>query len=268
MTYLLGGKFAAAIEAARILREMGVAFSVIPSSGEERIPAMPSLERFASGHDIPILRDPAALHGEDITFISVEFDRLIHPARFGGASRFFNIHFSMLPAYRGTMTSFWPIILRERTTGVTLHRIDEGIDTGDIIAQRSFAIGGEDSCRDLYFRYHDAASVLLREHLASVIDGSFGARPQGEAGASSFPRFLYPFFPKEFRSRQLRLMERGDVHNILRALIFREYQLPLVDGERIARIALADFPERNRIIPTNGGELYALAIDEQPGETS
>ncbi|MEP7219920.1 MAG: formyltransferase family protein, partial [Bacteroidota bacterium] len=179
---------------------------------------------------------------------------------------FFNIHFSLLPAYRGTMTSFWPIVLRERSTGVTLHRIDDGIDTGDIIARRSFVIGEEDTCRDLYFRYHEAAAALLRDHLESVINGSFTATPQGNEGAGSFPRFLYPFFPKEFTSRQLRLMERGDVHNILRALIFREYQLPLVDGERIARIALADFPERNRTLPTNGGELYALAAGDQPDE--
>ncbi|MEP7220396.1 MAG: hypothetical protein ABI876_15840, partial [Bacteroidota bacterium] len=85
MIHLLGGKFAAAIEAARILQGMGVELSVIPSSGEERIPAMPSLERFAVDHAIPVIRDLAGLHGEDITFLSVEFDRLIHPARFGGA---------------------------------------------------------------------------------------------------------------------------------------------------------------------------------------
>ena len=53
-------------------------------------------------------------------------------------ARLYNIHFSYLPAYKGMFTSALPIKNGEVDSGVTLHKIESGIDTGDIIDQIKF----------------------------------------------------------------------------------------------------------------------------------
>ena len=50
------------------------------------------------------------------------------------------IFISLLPKYRGVFTSTNVILNNEKTTGVTFHKIDKGIDTGDIIGQKSFKL--------------------------------------------------------------------------------------------------------------------------------
>ena len=52
----------------------------------------------------------------------------------------FNFHFSLLPKYRGCHTNFFQIYNGEKISGVTLHKIDNGIDTGPIIDQLKFSI--------------------------------------------------------------------------------------------------------------------------------
>ena len=74
-------------------------------------------------------------------FISLEYHRLIDPLKFV-TSKLYNPHFSLLPAYKGMYTSALPLLNDEKDAGVTLHHIDSGIDTGDIIDQIIFPIEG------------------------------------------------------------------------------------------------------------------------------
>ena len=53
---------------------------------------------------------------------------------------FLNVHPSLLPAHRGPEPLFWTLRNGENATGVTIHRIDETLDTGEIIAQKSIAL--------------------------------------------------------------------------------------------------------------------------------
>jgi methionyl-tRNA formyltransferase len=57
----------------------------------------------------------------------------------------FNIHTSLLPAYRGVLPVFWALLNGDTTIGVTLHKIDENIDAGEIIFQDSFTVQDDDS---------------------------------------------------------------------------------------------------------------------------
>jgi methionyl-tRNA formyltransferase len=66
-------------------------------------------------------------------------------------------------------TSAWPILNGEDETGVTLHEIDEGIDTGNIIDQISFPITEDDTARDLYFKYLKYGSMLIRIDVEMII---------------------------------------------------------------------------------------------------
>lgn len=259
MIYVLGGKFNAAVETAKNLKEIGINdFYVCPSKGEEKIRDMMSLEEYAARENLTILKDLSPLYGKKIFFFSVEFDQIIKRHHFHKKSVFINVHFSLLPKYRGTMTSFWPILLREKETGVSIHYIDDGIDTGNIIVQKKFEIDEDFTCRDLYFQYHRMAAFLIKKHLEKIITNTEneGVKQESEK-ATTFPRFLYNYIPKEFRAKDLRLMEKVDVYNLIRGLIFEEFQLPIVDGKKIKKISKYDFDSRNLVLETNGGHLYA-----------
>ena len=83
-----------------------------------------------------------------------------------------NVHASLLPKYRGGAPIHRAIINGEKETGITIMYMDVGMDSGDIIKQRSIAIGENDCVGDL----HDALSTmgrdLLLETLPSILDGT------------------------------------------------------------------------------------------------
>jgi methionyl-tRNA formyltransferase len=260
MKYILGGKFSAAIVAAKKLQSLGINFYICPSSGEKVIPELPSLEQYAIDQGIETIKNLNEMKGEKIFFLSVEFDRLVNRSNFSPDSNFFNVHFSLLPLFRGTMTSFWPIIFRKKETGVTIHEIDDGIDTGDIIFQKKFNLLPSYTCRDLYFKYHEIASLLIDETLEMLIHNKYIKHSQNDEISTSFPRFLFNYFPKYFTSTQFCLMETEDVYNVIRSLIFPEFQLPTLDGKQITKISKTPFPEQNVVIKSNKGKLYAKSI--------
>jgi len=63
-----------------------------------------------------------------------------------------NYHPSLLPQYRGGSAMNWAIISGEKETGVTIHQIDEGVDTGPIIIQEKVPIDADDTLKNLYFQ--------------------------------------------------------------------------------------------------------------------
>ena len=113
----------------------------------------PSLGKWAKNSDTKITSIDSLYDDTHLIFISAEYDALINPELFKPTAKLFNIHFSDLPKYRGAHTSIHPILNGEMFGGVTIHYIDNGIDTGPIIAQKTFVIDINDTARDLYFKY-------------------------------------------------------------------------------------------------------------------
>lgn len=66
-------------------------------------------------------------------------------------------------------TSIMPILNNEKTTGVTFHKIDKGIDTGDIIAQKEFEIDFMDNARDVYHKYIHNGILLVKQCLEKLL---------------------------------------------------------------------------------------------------
>lgn len=83
----------------------------------------------------------------------------------------FNLHGSMLPAYRGRCPVNWVLVNGERRTGVTLHHIIEAPDAGDIVGQKEVAIGFEDTAYTLYQKLCAKAKELLEEVLPLIRQG-------------------------------------------------------------------------------------------------
>jgi len=80
----------------------------------------------------------------------------------------FNLHGSLLPAYRGRCPVNWVIINGEKQTGITLHYMIEKPDAGDIVGQRAVAIGITDTAKTLYDKLCITAKELMDEILPLI----------------------------------------------------------------------------------------------------
>ncbi|BCN32520.1 formyltransferase family protein [Anaeromicropila herbilytica] len=167
---------------------------------------------------------------EDLLFLSLEFDTIIKTKRFK-SKKLFNIHFSLLPKYKGMYTSAIPILNDEKKTGVTLHKIEDGIDTGDIVAQKEFDIYDYDTSRNLYIKYIQHATVLVKENIEKLIyDHENIKYTQQDWEHSSYYSKNYI----DYKNLSIDLNQTSrSIYNQLRAFTFREYQLPMVYNKRI-----------------------------------
>lgn len=158
----------------------------------------PTITRLAWAQQIPVwevaslsdARTLALLAGFQAEVIVVAcFPYLFPPALLQlPRSGSLNLHPSLLPAYRGPSPLFWIARQDERQTGVTLHLLDEGIDTGAIIAQAVFERPDGLAEADLERRCATEGAALLVQALRQLQAGRPWLRqPQPEQGASYFP---------------------------------------------------------------------------------
>ncbi|MEE8428143.1 MAG: methionyl-tRNA formyltransferase [Gammaproteobacteria bacterium] len=95
-----------------------------------------------------------------------------------------NVHASLLPRWRGAAPIQWAILAGDSRTGVTLMQMDEGLDTGGILAQLECPIGSTDTATDLHRRLADLGAALLEDQLPAFLAGRLQPRPQDESQAS------------------------------------------------------------------------------------
>ncbi len=98
-----------------------------------------------------------------------------------------NIHPSLLPRYRGAAPLNWSIINGETTTGVTIMKMDEGIDSGDILLQQETPLGADETFGALHDRLARMGAELLLKTLTSLQKGELQPRPQNHALATYAP---------------------------------------------------------------------------------
>jgi methionyl-tRNA formyltransferase len=150
--------------------------------------------RLASELGIPVmvpasLRDPGVV--EEVgrldadLIVLADYGRLVPAAildlpRHGAV----NLHPSLLPRHRGAAPVAAAILAGDAATGVTLMRMDAGLDTGPIVAQRSIALEGDEVAPTLEARLATLAADLLVESLPGWVAGRLVARPQPESGAT------------------------------------------------------------------------------------
>jgi methionyl-tRNA formyltransferase len=95
-----------------------------------------------------------------------------------------NIHTSLLPKYRGAAPIQWAIANADTETGVTLMRIDAGLDTGDIVAQRRTPILPEDDSATLHDRLAQISAELLEQTIPDYVAGKIQPKAQPAEGVS------------------------------------------------------------------------------------
>lgn len=167
---------------------------------------------------------------EDAVFLSLEFDRIIKPNLFK-TKKLYNIHFSLLPSYKGMYTSALPILHGEKYTGVTLHEIDKGIDTGDIILQKKIRIRKNDTARSLYEKYTETGTKLVVNNLIDLIDNKLDAHQQSSKNATYYGKKSIDYATLKINYNQT----AAQVCRQIRAFTFREYQLPKFKENELIR---------------------------------
>jgi len=98
-----------------------------------------------------------------------------------------NVHASLLPRWRGAAPIQAAILHGDEQTGVTIMRMDAGIDTGPIIHQRATTIHPDETAGELSDRLASLGAELLVNTLPAYLDGELLAHPQDETQASYAP---------------------------------------------------------------------------------
>ena len=185
----------------------------------------PSLRRYANEWGVKVLELSDVQEIEEVIFLSLEFDRIVDPKKFK-SNRLYNIHFSLLPSYKGVYTSAWPILNGEEYSGVTLHKIDSGIDTGEIISQISFELTYDETARTLYFKYMKYAQELLIKQISNLLTNNFFTVSQ-----SSRKSTYYSKRSIDYQNLKINLNQTAEsISREVRAFSFREFQIPKING--------------------------------------
>ena len=95
-----------------------------------------------------------------------------------------NIHASLLPRWRGAAPIQRALLAGDAHTGITIMRMDAGLDTGPMLAQRFTAILPEDTGQSLHDRLAELGAELMARTLPGIADGSLREQPQPAEGAS------------------------------------------------------------------------------------
>lgn len=101
---------------------------------------------------------------------------------------FVNVHFSLLPRWRGAAPVAHALLAGDRVTGVSLIRLDPGMDTGPLIGIWSTEIGSEENAGELTLRLAHKGAEFLTDLLPRLVADQLAAVPQPETGVSLAPR--------------------------------------------------------------------------------
>ena len=137
----------------------------------------PSLKKYANEKNFKITNLKKLYDINNLIFISIEYETIINTNKFL-SEELFNFHFSLLPKYRGCHTNFFQIYKGEKLSGVTLHKINNGIDTGPIIDQLKFPININTNAFKNYHKLMDVSVKLLKKNFKKIITLNYKTRKQ------------------------------------------------------------------------------------------
>ena len=123
-----------------------------------------------------------------------------------------NVHASVLPELRGAAPIQWSIINGFKTTGVTIMKMDEGMDTGDILSQRSIEIGNDTNSGELFDMLCKVGAELLIQTLPRYINGEITPVKQDDSASSTAPMLTKEMSVIDWRK------PADQIHNLIRGL--------------------------------------------------
>jgi methionyl-tRNA formyltransferase len=177
---------------------------------------------------------------KDLIFLSIQYDQIIDIESFN-TIYLYNLHFSLLPKYRGVYTPVYQILNNERISGCTIHKIDNGVDTGNIIAQKKFNIKKNSTAKELYFDLVKCGYKLFKNKIKSIIKN----KPNGKK-QKIYPNKLY--LRKDFNFPGPRIdfnLKAGELERIINAYTFWPYQGFILKGKKIIKAMKTNSKSKN-----------------------
>jgi methionyl-tRNA formyltransferase len=150
-------------------------------AGRGQAPREPATKAWARAHSVPVLQPEKVRDGQlarslsalapDILVVAaygrILGQDLLDLAPFGAV----NVHASLLPRWRGAAPIAWALAEGDRETGITIMRMDAGLDTGDILLQRVLEIGAEETSETLHDRLAQLGAGAVVEALPLLAAG-------------------------------------------------------------------------------------------------
>ena len=190
-----------------------------------------SFKKFARKNKVPITNLKRLYNKENLYFFSLEFEEILNTKLFK-SKNLFNFHFSLLPKYRGCHTNYYQILNGEKRSGVTLHKIDRGIDTGMIIDSLSFKIQINTTAYQNYLKLLNTSVILFKKIFYKILSNNYSTKKQNLKKGSYFNK-------KSVNYKKLihfnKIKHNLNTHNMIRSLIFPPFQLPIYNGKKIKK---------------------------------
>lgn len=166
-------------------------------SGRGQALAEPPVKAEAARRGIPVFQPEKAKAPESVARLSAESPDLIVVVAYGHIlppsilsipkHGCINVHASLLPKYRGAAPINWAIARGETVTGVTIMRMDPGMDTGPMLHVREIPIGDDDTAGTMFPRLAALGAEALGEALRKLREGTLEETPQDSALATYAP---------------------------------------------------------------------------------
>jgi len=159
--------------------------------------AAPPTKILAEKHSVPVLQPQKIKTEEFFNELKSYKPDLICVAAYGKIlpknildlppSGCINVHASLLPKYRGAAPINWTIIRGEKITGITTMKMDEGMDTGDMLLKKELKVEDEDTGETLSQKLCHVGAELLIETLTLLKEGKLNPIPQDNSQATYAP---------------------------------------------------------------------------------
>lgn len=191
-------------------------------------------------------------------FVTAGYGKLLPPAWLSYPKQgALNLHFSLLPKYRGANPAEWAILLGETETGITLIKMAEKFDTGAILAQSTLTITPEDTRETLYEKLYDLGAKELPEWLLDFSHNHhIPGQTQGSAPTPYAAKFSRDDGFIDWRIIQAAISNETPDMSLLTSHLKTAFDFQLVKPgvfiERASR-ALAGFPSLWTIVRTKKG---------------
>lgn len=159
--------------------------------------ALSSVAHIAELHGIEAVAPQDPNHEDFIQFLKERASDLFILAGYGKIFRqplidvprvmCINLHGGRLPEYRGSSPLNWSLINGEKLFGLSIIKVDAGVDTGDVLLDRTFPIDQNSTIADLHIVANKEFPRMLLEVVERINNGTLTAKPQDEMRASYYP---------------------------------------------------------------------------------
>lgn len=130
------------------------------------------------------VREELAAYGAD-AFVVVAFGQILRPKMLALPRHgCINVHASLLPRYRGAAPIQWAVLDGEAKSGVTIMKLDEGVDTGPMLLQREIDLALDETAGSLHDRLAPLGAHLLLEAIDGLQSGEVKSQPQDHSRAT------------------------------------------------------------------------------------